>query len=1070
TPTANTSYSISATSSNGCTNTAIATVSINTPPVITVSGGLICGGAPYTLTPSGASTYTYSGGSAIVSPTANASYSITGTSAHGCVSSNTAVVNLTVSAAPIISVGNGTICSGTSFTLSPSGASTYTYSGGSAVVSPSNTSFYTVSGTNSLGCTSNSPAIAIISVVNAPVVTAASGSICQGSSFQLQAFGATSYTYQGGSSVVTPTANSSYTIIGSSGNGCTSATPAVVNVTVNAIPVISVNSGSVCQGNSFTLTPSGASTYIYSSGSPVVSPFNTTTVSVSGTSSAGCVSQIAAISTITVSSLPFVTVNGGAICSGNSFTLLPSGAVSYTYSSGSAIVSPTANASYSITGSTSQGCVSSNTAVANLVVNTTPTVTAASGTICEGSIFAITAGGANSYTYSGGSSVVSPTTNSTYTVTGSSNGCVSQVPAIVTVTVFARPVISVNSGSVCSGNSFTLLPSGASSYNYSSGSAVVTPFNTSTYSVSGTSSVGCVSQSAAVANVSVISLPFISVNNGAICSGQSFTMLPSGAITYTYSSGSAVVTPTANTSYSVTGSNAAGCVSSNTAVANVSVGSSPTITAANGTICAGASFVLNPSGGTTYTYSSGSAIVTPSANASYTIDGANAIGCISSSPAVVLITVNPTPTISVNNGVVCSGVPFTITPTGATSYTYSSGSPVVSPTVTSYYLVSGTNSFGCVSSNPAAALVTVNSAPVITAANGLICGGGSFLIQPTGAATYSYSSGSPTVSPTANTSYTVSGTSLAGCVSQSPAIVTVSVEALPVITVNSGSVCAGVNFTITPSGAATYSYSSGSPVVTPFVNASYSVTGTSSAGCTSSVVVSQVTVVSLPIVNVNSGAICEGKSFTMVPTGALNYTFSGGSAIVSPTTTSTYSVTGSDASGCLSANTAISNVTVTPGPTVTASSSNTLICAGETVTLSASGAVQYVWNGTTISTTLMVSPVLPTVYSVKGTDSEGCSGTFTLNQNVSDCTSLSGVEKEQAFNLYPNPNSGEFTIVSKGDITLTLINELGQHIQTISLDENNEHKIQLREIAYGIYFVVGVNNNQFIKQKVVISK
>ena len=65
--------------------------------------------------------------------------------------------------------------------------------------------------------------------------------------------------------------------------------------------------------------------------------------------------------------------------------------------------------------------------------------------------------------------------------------------------------------------------------------------------------------------------PTITVNSGTICAGSSFTMSPSGANTYTYSSGTAVVTPTITSSYSVTGTNSAGCMSSNTAVSTVTV-------------------------------------------------------------------------------------------------------------------------------------------------------------------------------------------------------------------------------------------------------------------------------------------------------------------------------------------------------------------------------------------------------------------------------------------------------------------------------------------------------------------
>ena len=73
--------------------------------------------------------------------------------------------------------------------------------------------------------------------------------------------------------------------------------------------------------------------------------------------------------TITVNPTPSITVNSGVICSGQSFTMVPSGASTYTYSSGSAVVTPSASSNYSVIGTSSLGCISSNTAVSSVIVN-----------------------------------------------------------------------------------------------------------------------------------------------------------------------------------------------------------------------------------------------------------------------------------------------------------------------------------------------------------------------------------------------------------------------------------------------------------------------------------------------------------------------------------------------------------------------------------------------------------------------------------------------------------------------------------------------------------------------------
>lgn len=91
-----------------------------------------------------------------------------------------------------------------------------------------------------------------------------------------------------------------------------------ITFTVNAPPVISAPNGTVCPNQAFTITPTGAVTYSYSSLSPVVYPPTTNTYTVTGYSSAGC----SAATTLTVYTLPLpnVTSNGsGAICTGNTF-------------------------------------------------------------------------------------------------------------------------------------------------------------------------------------------------------------------------------------------------------------------------------------------------------------------------------------------------------------------------------------------------------------------------------------------------------------------------------------------------------------------------------------------------------------------------------------------------------------------------------------------------------------------------------------------------------------------------------------------------------------------------------
>jgi len=279
-----------------------------------------------------------------------------------CGASLSKTLSIATKTLPILSVNSASICSGESFTIIPSGAVIYTYSGGNSVVSPSVSSSYSINGTNSLGCIGLSPVISTITVFATPTISVNSGSICNGQSFTIVPAGANTYTYSGGSNIINPSTNMTYSVTGTSTAGCISTLSAVSNITVFTIPLISINSGSICLGQSFTLNPSGANTYTITGGSNIVSPATNTSYSVSGTSSAGCVSTLAAISNLTVNSLPIILIDGTqlSICAGESIILNVSGAATYTWNNGSngtnVIIQPIITTTYSIIGANTSGC------------------------------------------------------------------------------------------------------------------------------------------------------------------------------------------------------------------------------------------------------------------------------------------------------------------------------------------------------------------------------------------------------------------------------------------------------------------------------------------------------------------------------------------------------------------------------------------------------------------------------------------------------------------------------------------------------------------------------------------
>ncbi len=1029
----NTSYTVTGTDVNGCSNTAVSNITVNPKPTVGVNSPTICSGTSTTLTATGATTYTWTGGlpngSPVTTPVlnSNTSYTVTGTDASGC--SNTAVANITVNPKPTVGVNSPTICTGTSTTLTATGATTYTWTGGlpngSPVTTPvlnSNTS-YTVTGTDGNGCTNT--AVANITVNPLPTVGVNSPTICAGTSTTLTATGGTSYTWTGGlpngSPVTTPILNSntSYTVTGTDANGCQNT--AVASITVTPMPTVLVNSPTICAGSTTTLTATGATTYTWTgglpNGSPVTTPVLNSNTSYTVTGSIGTCSNTA-VANITVNPKPTVNVNSPTICSGNSTTLTATGATTYTWTgglpNGSPVTTPVlnSNTSYTVTGTDGNGC--SNTAVANITVNPSPTVNVNSPTICSGNSTSLTATGASTYTWTGGlpngSPVTTPVLNSStsYTVTGTDvNGCSNT--AVASVTVNTTPVINVNSPGICAGTTASLAATGATTYTWSgglpNGANVTTPVlnsNTS-YTVIGTST-GC--SDTAVSNITVTPKPTVNVNSPTICSGNSTTLTATGATTYTWTgglpNGSPVTTPVLNssTSYTVTGSDVNGC--SNTAVANITVNPSPTVNVNSPTICSGNSTSLTATGASTYTWTgglpNGATVTTPVLNSStsYTVTGTDVNGC--SNTAVASVTVNNTPVINVNSPTICAGSTASLAATGATTYTWSGGLPnganVTTPVLNSNtsYTVIGTST-GC--SDTAVSNITVNPKPTVNVNSPTICAGGTTTLTATGASTYTWTGGLPNGSPVttpvlnSSTSYTVTGTDVNGC--SNTAVSNVTVNPKPTVGVNSPTICSGNSTTLTATGASTYTWTgglpNGSPVTTPVLNSntSYTVTGTDVNGC-SNTAVSSITVNPLPTVGVNSPAICSGNSTTLTATGASTYTWTGGLPNGSPVTTpvlnsnTSYIVTGTDVNGC--SNTAVSTVTVNPKPTVNVNSPT--ICSGQTATLTATGASTYTWTGGLPNGATVTTPVLNsnTSYTVTGTDGNGCVNTAVSNITV----------------------------------------------------------------------------------------
>ncbi len=225
----------------------------------------------------------------------------------------------------------------------------------------------------------------------------------------------------------------------------------------------------------------------------------------------------------------------------------------------------------------------------------------------------------------------------------------------------------------------------------------------------------------------------------------------------------------------------------------------------------------------------------------------------------------------------------------------------------------------------------------------------------------------------------------------------------------------------------------------------------------------------------SSLSLCAGSSATLTTSGAVTYTWSNSAStattIVTPTLSSSYTLAATDASNCIV--TGSIAITVNPLPTIAFSLlPNTFCVTSSSITLNATPAGgTYTGTGVTGSSFSPATAGVGThTISYNYTDANNCSAVAVVaSATVSACTGIEELENT-SFALYPNPNTGSFTIRAKTELAVNLVNELGQTVQFLTLNNANNYMVLIENLPAGIYFVTGQNNQQAMKQKVVITK
>ncbi|MES2681417.1 MAG: T9SS type A sorting domain-containing protein [Bacteroidota bacterium] len=305
-----------------------------------------------------------------------------------------------------------------------------------------------------------------------------------------------------------------------------------------------------------------------------------------------------------------------------------------------------------------------------------------------------------------------------------------------------------------------------------------------------------------------------------------------------------------------------------------------------------------------------------------------------------------------------------------------------------------------------------------------------------------------------------------------------------VIVASQNPVCTGATLTLTTSGASTYTWSNNtsgnSTSVTVNVNTLFSVVATTTANCTLTGNIT-VSTTPLPVITFTSipTKLClnaQGIPLTASPGGG-NFNGQGISfgnffPTLAGAGTQTISYTFTDPNGCTSVNvvtTTISTPTtviafaVTPATVCTSGPAIQLTATPPGGTYAGQGVV-----GSLLTPSLAGAGTFTVSYSF--TDANNCSASKISSIIVKVCQFVGINETTKSLNceLFPNPNNGSFIITTDTDLRLNIVNELGQTIRELDLNNNNEHSANVENLPAGIYFLSSAG--RLLNQKIIVTR
>ncbi len=995
TPTTTTTYTLSA-SANGCTNQDQVTVTIGTPPGVSVNSPSICAGQTATLTATPATaggTFLWSPGgqttsSISVSPTTNSTYSVVYT-LNGCASLSTSGT-VTVAPSPTVSIAPVTFCPGSAVALTatanPTGGTFDWVPSGqtsnSITVSPSGTTNYTVnyslSGCPTVTATGTATMANIVDWAN--IQWPGTSNICEGQSLNIYG-----QVYEAGlTNPIGQAAGISVYYAVSSTNTNPATWPASSWTSANYNPLSSINPNN--DEYSGTLSGLTAGTYYYA--------FSYTYN--------GC------------------TVYGGYNSNGGGFW----------------------DGTNNVNG------------VVTVSANTTPTFNPIAA-ICSGAALNPLPTTSNNGISGTWSPALDNTQTTSYTFTPSTGFCGTNTNLTITVNALPTAGITNNTNATelnCTTTSISLTGTGGGTYSWNDGTTIigtnagVSITNSGAYELTVTNAAGCQEAISIQITQDTIS-PILSISVGTTelnCTTTSISINANGATTYTWYNGATAIgtgaTLIVNTpgTYTVVGAEPNGCTATASEIITQNI-VAPTLAITNqsGTTtlnCTTTTINLSANGGSSYSWSNGTSVVSTSATlgvtapGTYTVSSTGANGCVGTASITIIQDIStPNIALSNTNGTLlnCSNTSTALTASGANSYSWSNGTSVVGTTATinvttpGTYTVTATGTNGC-TSTANQAITQDLSAPSASisssvANNTLTCTTTSILLTASGNGSYNWTQAGTslgtggTLSITTPGTYMLTVTATNGCTATSSVVISQNIQN-PTATISNNPntntlTCSTTSIALTANGGGTYSWSNGTTnlgtsatlnVTNPGV---YTVTVTGANGCTNSASATITQDIVAPTAGITNNTnttvlTCSQTSISLTATGGVSYAWSNGTSVVgssanlSVSTPGTYTVTVTGANGC----TATQSITITQtiaAPVVAISNvpnASELTCTLTSIALTASGGGTYSWsNGTTnLGTSATLNVSTPGTYTVTVTGSNGCSSnaSTTITQNI----------------------------------------------------------------------------------------